>query len=153
MHSNAVKILEVILNNGLLISEISHGIVALPFAYFLWIKTKSIKKAIAVVILTYLVDFDHLLEYFLYFGSDFDLIEFLKVEYFRNFGKIHVPLHSWEIAFVLGYLSWKYKFKGWVSVFFVALLAHLIWDTYSNGLPPLFYFTTYRVLTGFSVPQ
>jgi len=132
-----------------LIQEIFHGVIAIPFAYLLYKKTKSKNKFFMVILSTYLIDLDHLFDYFLYFGSRFNLNLFLSGIYFEKAKKAFVPFHAWEWLLILWFLARK---KGWESFYAVVtlgLLAHLIFDSVTIG-KPLFYFIIYRYMKDFS---
>lgn len=136
--------------SGLLFQEIIHGVFALPFAVLLWKKTKSYKKVLALFLVTYLMDLDHLVDYFSYYGFEFNVSEFLGAEYFKMSKRAFTPLHAWEWIVILGVISYK---KGWNSIFtifFLAMLPHVIWDSIVVG-SVFKYSIIYRFLVGFVV--
>lgn len=120
-----------LLQNNLVFHELMHGIVALPFSFLVYKKSKSIKNGIAVLVVSYFVDLDHLIDYIIYFGFDFNIYRFLSGVYFDLSDHAYVLLHAWEWLFVFGIISY---FRGWRSKFtvlFFGLLSHLIIDTIS----------------------
>lgn len=132
----------------LLIQEFFHGVFALPFAYIIWKKTKSLKRGLVVILLTYAMDLDHFLDYFLFYGARFNLFEFLSAEYFLITKRAIVPLHGWEWLAVLSLLAYK---RGWKSVFTIlsfAMAPHLIYDSIVVGSFS-FYSFFYRSFKGF----
>jgi len=127
MHINGI--LNEALASGLLLQEVLHGVFALPFAYLLWKKTKSKKLVLILFLTTYLVDLDHLVDYFGYFGFNFSFLEFIKADYFQKTGRSITPFHAWEWTLILAVISWK---KGWKSIytaFLFGLLPHFIFDS------------------------
>ncbi|KKQ38105.1 MAG: hypothetical protein US53_C0001G0010 [Candidatus Woesebacteria bacterium GW2011_GWA1_37_7] len=131
-----------------ILQEMIHGIFAIPFAYIIFIKTRSLKSALFVILLTYLLDLDHLLDYFLYFGFKFNVFDFISASYFLNTKRAIVPFHAWEWTLLLFPLSYR---KGWRSVFTIllfALIPHLIYDSLVVG-SFVFYSIIYRGLKGF----
>ena len=119
--------------NSLIIDEIVHGLVAIPFAYLLWKKTKSYKKVALLFIFTYFVDLDHLVDFFSFYGFKFNLTNFFNAEYFRITQKAYIPFHAWEWLLILAGLT---KIKGWKSfyaVILLALLPHFIYDSLRVG--------------------
>lgn len=132
----------------LFLDEIAHGLFALPFATFLWLKTKKAKYFFLVLLVTYIIDFDHWVDYFLANGTYINLKTFFKMDYFSQNGRVFVIFHAWEYAFILLFLAYK---KGWESIFALlamALLPHLVYDSITlNSI--IFYSITYRALNGF----
>lgn len=132
----------------LLTQEFFHGVFAVPFAYLLWKRTGSWKRSLLVVILTYAIDLDHLLDYFLYYGATFNIFDFLSANYFKISQKAIVPLHAWEWGIILTIFA---RTRGWKSVFTIflfSLLPHLIYDTITvKSLA--FYSIIYRVEKNF----
>jgi hypothetical protein len=137
--------------SNLIIYELFHGLVALPFAYLIYKKTKSIKYAFFVMLFTYLIDLDHLIDYFSYYGYSFNLYNFSNVDYFTYSGKAYVVFHAWEWVAAFGLLA--YLRKRWNSIFTIitfALLPHLIVDTLTLK-SVLIYSIIYRIITNFAL--
>lgn len=141
-------------SDSLLIQEIFHGLFALPAAFYIWKRTKDIRYGIGTVLVSYAIDADHLLEYFLAYGLSFNLSYFLAVEYFKILGKSYVIFHAWEwiIGFILeSKIAKKRRTKNILLMVAFALLAHLIYDSISIGNDFLFYSFTYRLFNNFSL--
>lgn len=135
----------------LLIQEIFHGVFAIPFALYMWKKTGSWKYTLAVILLTYMIDFDHLIDYFYYYGfNHFNLLEFLTGVYFNYAHKSFILLHAWEWVIALAYLTKRYGLKTIFGVMLLSLIPHLIFDSITlRSVVP--YSITYRILHGFSI--
>ncbi len=128
--------------------ELLHAVFAAPFGYLIWRKTKS-KKHVALVFLSaYLIDADHLVDYFLYYGLIISPEKFFYGEHFDVTQKAYVPFHGWELLIPLGIVS---KLKGWNSIYsaiFVGAFSHYILDALSQG-SFLFYSIIYRAIGQF----
>lgn len=133
---------------SLFMHELLHGVVAAPFAYLIWRKTKS-KRLVALVFLSaYLIDVDHLVDYFLYYGLMISPEKFFNGEHFDVTQKAYVPLHGWEYLIPLGVMS---RLKGWNSVFTAILfgaMSHYVFDALTQG-SFMFYSIIYRSLYNF----
>lgn len=139
-----------IIPQSLIIHETIHGLVVLPFVFLIWYKTKSIKLAMVVFITAYLVDVDHLVDYFAYKGFEFKLADFMSEEYYTVTRRAYAPLHGWEWIVALLVLGGG-KLKGWQSfctALGLGLLAHLLYDSWNVGSIP-FYSFIYRAFSGF----
>ena len=93
-----------------------------------------------------LIDVDHFIDYFLYFGPKFDVLGFFTHRHLAS-GKIYVVLHSWELVFVmwLGSLA-----VLWLTPLAAGMTAHLLVDTFSRHHKSiLFYSLVYRTFHGF----
>lgn len=137
------------IQSGLFVDEIAHGVVTLPFVFFLYLKTKSIRHSVVALLVTYLIDMDHWVDYFLYWGADISLVKFVDAEYFQITQRAVVPLHAWEWLFFLAALSVEQK--KWKSILVgvtLGVFAHLIWDSHTVG-SVIFYSILYRIYHGF----
>ncbi len=105
------------------------------------------------LLVTFFVDLDHLVDYFLYAGARFNLVEFLSGAHFAYNNFTIVPLHGWEYVLIalVYFLLQKHKKKySWVLYLAIGLGAHLVFDTLSYGFPWYVYFILYRAYRGFS---
>lgn len=137
------------IQSGLLLDEMLHGVTTLPFVVFLYYKTKSIKYSLIPLVVTYLIDMDHWVDYFLYWGTDMSLARFVSAEYFQITQRVVVPLHAWEWLFFLAALSVEQK--KWKSILVgvtIGVFAHLLWDSHTIG-SVMFYSMLYRIYHGF----
>ncbi|KKQ51518.1 MAG: hypothetical protein UT40_C0006G0035 [Candidatus Woesebacteria bacterium GW2011_GWA1_39_21b] len=140
--------LNVILKNGLIWHEIVHILIATPFALYIYKKTHQFKSVLVVYFVTLILDIDHLADYFLFYGLNFNLADFLRLEYL-GFGKkvdwALVPFHAWEWLVILILInirkSWKSNWRGVL----LGYIPHMIYDYVSVG-GVTFYFITYRLI-------
>lgn len=137
-----------IISEQLLIHEIIHGLFASLFGFLLWKKTKSWKRGLLVVLLAYVQDIDHLVDYFLFYGLHISIPKFFLADYFQITKRAVVPYHAWEWLAILGFLGYKRGWKSNFTLLFMALLPHLIIDSLNVG-SFTFYSITYRIIKGF----
>lgn len=128
--------------------EILHGLIALPFAIYLYKRTKSWKYFFGVILVAYFLDLDHFFDFWRHFGLNFDLIMFLRGEQFEESNQAFVYWHAWEWLIPLYLLSRHKKYKYISLVFFFGLLSHLILDSINVG-STAFYSIIYRISQGF----
>lgn len=107
------------------------------------------------LVIGWLIDCDHFLDYFLYllkFKTKPSLKEFFSPGIFcRKLGKIYVLAHGWEYLFlflILGF--WKLNLPFVIAIGSVYGL-HLALDQLANRTRPLMYFLLYRIKNGFDV--
>ena len=148
----AQEIFNLTFQNGLFISELSHGLVEVPFAFLLWEKTKSWRSILIFYAVVYFIDLDHLVEYFQVYGFHFNLVEFFKLDFFHIVGQAKLPFHAWEWVIILGFLTRKKKWSYLPKIIMLGIAVHLLWDTVDNGFPFSFYFIIHRALVGFALP-
>lgn len=105
----------------------------------------------------FLIDLDHVLEYFLVFGWHFNIIDFFNGRQFLTSSQIHTFFHAWEYIPVLLILAWLLRQKRVVFTFLIAFtlagFVHLVSDCVINNYPPRNYSLIYRYSVGFSVPK
>lgn len=105
----------------------------------------------------FLIDLDHVLEYFFVFGLKFNLQSFLKSQQFLKSDKIYLVLHAYEYFPLL--ILMAYFFRHNQSLFFVFLtlalsgLVHLLSDSVINNFPIKNYSIIYRASKNFSAPR
>lgn len=134
-----------IFRQGTLVHEIMHGIFVFPLLIILYSKTKSLRQVVIALLVTYLLDLDHLVDYFYYHGFTFDIYRFFANNYFVGHISF-VPLHGWEWLAIVSYFASK---KGWNSIYTpiaFGMFAHLLLDSINVG-SFLFYSFIYRYIT------
>lgn len=135
--------------NRLIVDELIHGLIAVPFAFILWKKTRSYKSLIVLFFATYLIDLDHLVDYFSFYGFKFSLREFLGGDYFGITKRAFVPFHAWEWVILIGVVAKKRGWKSLFTILVLALLPHLIFDSIVQN-DFLIYSIIYRSINNFS---
>lgn len=152
MISYLLQIIAKMYSSGLLLDELKHGLVALIFALWLVRKTKQVKYGLIVMLVAYLIDLDHLTDYWLYSGINFDILRSLNFDYFRIMNRAVVPLHAWEWVLILVMIAKSKKWKSLATPLSVGIFAHLLVDAWTQK-SILFYSIIYRITTGFVLPH
>jgi hypothetical protein len=105
----------------------------------------------------FFIDLDHVLEYFLVFGPQFNLLYFLEGRQFLVSGQVHSWFHAWEYAPILFLAAWLLRRRQEVMVFILALavggLVHLATDSVVNQYPLRNYSVLYRQSVDFAVEK
>lgn len=141
------KILAVI-PPDLLVHEALHGVLGFVFALPIWYKTKSYKLVILVIVLAYLVDLDHLIDYFIYLGFRFNLKSFFEGQQFQNSKHAIILFHAWEWLIILLIINLRKKWNSIWRALLMAYSSHMLLDVINVG-SILFYSIIYRLLNGF----
>lgn len=144
------ELYEIIFLGNLFWHEVFHALFALPFCFLIWTKTKSWSVAVIPLIVAYVLDLDHLFDYWAYYGFGFNLIDFLNIEYFKGPGRAFVPFHAYEWVLILLPISYKKGWNSWTTGLIFGMVAHLIWDTISVS-NIFFYSIIYRYFVGFRI--
>lgn len=137
---------------ALILHEFFHILLAIPFALFLWNKTKSKKQLVVLFLATFLVDIDHFVDYFTFSGFNLNIVNFLSGEHFVVTHKAFTPLHAWEWVLILGIFT---RLRGWNTLYaalLFGLLPHIIIDSIATGRP-WFYSIIFRFYRGFYFPD
>ncbi len=104
----------------------------------------------------FLIDLDHVLEYFFVFGLNFNLNKFLDGYQFLTSDKIFLVFHAHEYFPILLLASYLSRKKKALSIFLLALgfagFVHLISDSFINNYPLRNYSIIYRASKNFSAP-
>jgi phosphoglycerol transferase MdoB-like AlkP superfamily enzyme len=94
----------------------------------------------------FLIDLDHVLEYFLVFGPTFNFQYFIESRQFLISDKIRLFFHAWEYFPILLALAFIFRKKQNLKVIFFTLAisgaVHLVSDVVING----YYFKYYSLL-------
>lgn len=116
--------------------------------YFLY---SSWKWAAVCFIACFYTDADHLYEYVLVNGWQFDIKNMISGQYFVELNKRYLWFHSYETLILVWGLALWFKRKPFAVAFSLGFLSHLMIDQFSYPLKPLAYFLTYRWMNGFSI--
>ncbi|EKD95808.1 MAG: hypothetical protein ACD_24C00322G0002 [uncultured bacterium] len=103
---------------------------------------------------TLLIDLDHLIDYFLYYGFSFNLHDFALGTQFAYSGKVYVFFHSWELLLLLltvGFYLIKKKNKYILFVITLGMLSHVLYDTAYYSFSVVDYSLIYRILRNFDI--
>jgi zinc transporter ZupT len=123
---------------------VSSFILALIFFYF----TNSLLVSLLCFLSGFLLDLDHLLDFWLY-KKRITLSNEVFHEFYKNWDKVPVLLHSIEFLipiWIFAYIFGSYIFSLAITIGFIS---HLALDFFSYKLHPLSYFLTYRIIKNF----
>lgn len=102
----------------------------------------------------FLIDLDHVLEYFIVFGLKFNISSFFKSHQFLKSDKIYLVFHAFEYFSVLIVLSYFFRHNQFLSFVLITLamsgLVHLLSDCVINNYPLKNYSIIYRASRNFS---
>jgi len=138
------------MNYSLLFDQAMHGVVGLPFAVYIFYKSRSLRQSLIVLFVVIFIDVDHLVDYWKYYGLKLNIYEFLRLEYYAVMGSALIPFHGWEWSILLFYIA-KLKKNPWASIYMalsIGIFAHLTWDIH-NFWSVEFYSIIWRALNGF----
>lgn len=121
-------------------------LVGLVIGYFF----RNYWSIVAALTTGFLIDSDHLIDYFIFSKGRFNYLQFKSGSYFDDSGKVYVFAHGFEYAIILIILgvtilnlSWLFLSLGFSNLF------HLLFDTVSNKPIWPTYFLTFRVAKNF----
>ncbi|MFA5754198.1 MAG: hypothetical protein WC905_02435 [Patescibacteria group bacterium] len=101
----------------------------------------------------FLIDLDHVLEYFFVYGPHFNLIYFFEGRQFLASGKIRVIFHAWEYLPLLLLLALIFKkhqaVRAAIITLALAASVHLLTDSFLNKYPIQYYALSYRYENSF----
>jgi membrane-bound metal-dependent hydrolase YbcI (DUF457 family) len=102
----------------------------------------------------FLIDLDHVLEYFLVYGFHFNITYFFEGRQFLISNQLHLWFHAWEYIPIILLLAWflrKYlNVKAALVTLALAMSVHLLTDCVINQVSPEFYTLSYRMSKNFS---
>lgn len=143
----------------LLLDEVIHLSIALLIGLVAYWRFRRWELLIAAIFFGFLIDFDHLFDYWHFFGLNFNPNDFFNANnYMKPSGKVYVPLHSWELVILFWLIArWfgkKLKMKGLEWAVSLSYLAHLVRDTFSFlGRFSLVYSLIYRLINNFEIAR
>jgi hypothetical protein len=105
----------------------------------------------------FLIDLDHILEYFLVYGPNFNLLYFIQGRQFLLSDKVHLWFHAWEYVPILLIFAYGFRKNKTVQTILITLAlagsVHLLSDSIINQYPLKFYSLIYRSEQGFSAEK
>lgn len=118
---------------------------------------KPLLSFVFAIIGGFLVDFDHLLDYYLAFGWNFNFYWFSKGYEFLKSDKIYLLFHGWEYVIILlslGLFLKNIKIKTLILALAFGLFLHLSGDVIMNeGLTVKSYSVVYRIKNDFQIEK
>lgn len=135
-----------------------HFLLAILSGYLAGKHFKNLKLGILVGFCGgFLIDLDHVLEYFLVFGPHFNFLYFTQGREFLASNSLHLWFHAWEYIPILVIIGLLFKKKTTLKTIFITLAfaasIHLITDMIVNQYSFNFYTLTYRAEHNFSAKE
>lgn len=135
-----------------------HFSLAVLVGYYFGRRFKRLWLGIILGILGgFLIDLDHVLEYFFFYGPHFNFTYFIQSRQFLLSDKIRLFFHAWEYFPLLLLIAWLGRRKQILKMVFLTLafagLVHLITDVIINGYSLPYYSIAYRAQHHFSAPE
>ena len=115
-----------------------------------FLTTKTISPSIACFLVGWLVDVDHIWDFYKNVGKGFTVKKFLKTFEDGEIKKAYLYLHSYELLFGLICLCFFSHFNYLLSFTTLGFAIHLVFDQIFNPVKPLTYFITYRILNSYN---
>jgi membrane-bound metal-dependent hydrolase YbcI (DUF457 family) len=135
-----------------------HFVLAVLVGFLIGKHCKKVELGIIVALAGgFLIDIDHLLEYFLVFGFNFNLEYFLEGREFLVSNQIHLWFHAWEYVILLLSLAWLFKKSKVLETILVVLafsiFIHLLTDSLINHYQLKYYSIFYRQELNFAAEK
>ncbi|MFA6514349.1 MAG: hypothetical protein WCT50_03640 [Patescibacteria group bacterium] len=142
----------------LYIHLIIHFILAVLVGFYFGRRFKHVWLGIIMGITGgFLIDMDHVLEYFLVYGFQFNAQYFIESRQFLTTDKIRIFFHAWEYFPILLFLGWIFREKKVLKIIFLTLAfagaVHLVTDVFINHYQFKYYSIYYRYSHSFSAPR
>lgn len=120
-----------------------HFAVSIILGVFLYYFTNNLSLFFLCLASGIFIDLDHLVDYFTYYGLNFNLLKFFKIDFLKS-GKVYVFLHSWELLIILFILGFYFNHQLEALALGLGLTGHLMVDSlFQKAILP--YFLTYRI--------
>lgn len=134
---------------NLIAHECFHFLIGLIVSIFIFWQFASLKLVIVVFFVTFLIDLDHLTEFFIVYGfHPVQIFKSFRGNCFREAGKMTIFFHSWEVLPLI--LFFGKKFQQWPLAITIvaAAIGHLLVDqlvySLAYGMSLFQYFLIYR---------
>lgn len=130
---------------------LGHFLIGLSVGFIFYLETGDPWLVVVSVLANFLIDLDHLFDYWVATGFNLKAREFFKVDYFEINKKVYVPFHSWELVVVIFLLS-LFPSLSWIGLTIsVSLFFHIVWDAFSYKINGRSYFLIWRFLHEFKI--
>lgn len=139
---------------ALFLHLLTHFLFALLAGFIVWKLWKKNAAFIAAFAGGFFIDLDHLIDYLLAFGFNFQLDYFLGSYQLFKTGKIFIFFHGWEYVLILTFIAFILKNKTAKSITLALALGalfHLSVDSLLNNMPIKSYSIIYRAKNNFDI--
>ena len=133
-------------SKGTYMKPIGHLGVSIITGASVFLTTKTITPSIACFLVGWLVDIDHIWDFYKNVGKDFTVKRFANAFENEEIKKSYIYFHSYELLFGLVFLCFFTHFNYLLAFTTLGFAIHLIFDQIFNPAKPLTYFITYRIL-------
>lgn len=128
---------------------INHFSVSLITGVATFLTTKTIFPSIASFLVGWLIDVDHIWDFYRNGCRRFSVRRFLDAMDKGELKKTYFYFHSYELLLILISLCFVTHFHYLLSFTTLGFAIHLFFDQLFNPVNPLTYFLTYRILHGY----
>ena len=129
---------------------VSHLSVSIIVGVATFLTTKAISPSIACFLAGWLVDIDHIWDFYKNGCRGFNIKRFVYAMENGEIKKIYLYFHSYELLLVLVVLCYFTHFNYILSFTTIGFAIHLFFDQIFNPVKPLTYFITYRILNSYN---
>ncbi len=126
-----------------------HITISLFFSAFLFAITKSWIISTSSLISGFLIDCDHVLDYFWGFRKRFRVKEFFNDHYNGEIKFIMVIFHSWELLVLLSICALLIGWNPWIIGITIGFTQHVVVDQIFNKPNRWLFFFFWRLNNGF----
>lgn len=132
---------------------INHISVSIITGVTTFLATKTILPSIACFLAGWLMDVDHIWDFYKNGGKKFSIKRFEDAIDNGKIKKIYLYLHSYELLLALITLCCVTHFNYFISFTTLGFAIHLFFDQICNPVNPFAYFLTYRIFHGYRVER
>jgi len=130
---------------------VSHLGVSLLTGIVAYISTKELLPGISCFMIGWLIDIDHIWDYYVNVGKKFSVSKFLNAMDSGKIKKSYLYFHSYEILIVLVILCLYTQLNQILFFTTLGFAIHLFLDQIFNPVKPFTYFITYRIINKYNV--
>lgn len=148
------------IDRNLIVNEIrkrmklkQHITISLFFSAFLFAVSKSWIISTSSFISGFLIDIDHVLDYFWGFRKQFSVKEFFEDHYNGKILFIMVIFHSWELLALLNIYAFTMSWNPWIIGITIGFTQHVVLDQIFNNPNTWWFFFFWRLNNGFDVKR
>jgi hypothetical protein len=115
----------------------------------LFVFFKSWVLSLSSFITGFLIDIDHLIDYWREYGFRINVKEIFSVFTYKKLNNLTMYLHGWEWLILLCMSAWLTNWNLWVIGILTGYAHHIFTDQIGNKPPALGYFLFWRWKKGF----
>ncbi len=131
--------------------EIIHLLIATGLAGYIYWRYRKWSLVIIVYATGFLIDIDHLIDFWIDIGWSADLALFFKADYFQESNRLFLIFHTPEILIPTWLVAWYYRRFDVAWAVTLGLMGHLAYDVVSNDVYWHTYFLASRLYHRFDL--